>query len=96
MTTINCFGKSYSVEPALDRYTNGKLAVQINCGENRFGTLSTNVLGVELGENEFCVKVWSENSQWAIEILNQNKETFEDTGRVFQTGFVQGPIYRLK
>jgi len=96
MKTITCFGKSYLVEHSLSTYNTGNLAVQLGCVTGSFGTLSVNVPGVELAANEFCVKTWSENDPWALNYLEQNSETFEDTGRKFTSGFVTGPIYRLK
>jgi hypothetical protein len=96
MTTVSSFGQSYRVEHQLMQYRDGNLAVTIIGDDGAFGTLSTNVDGVELADNEFCVKTWSENQPWALDYLRQNPEVFEDTGRVFYSGFVSGPIYRLK
>jgi hypothetical protein len=96
MPTIQCFGENYTVDHRVLTYTDGNLAVQVICADGPFGMLSTNVDGVELNESEFCVKTWSENACWALDYLRQNADRFEDTGRTFQSGFVQGPIYRLK
>jgi hypothetical protein len=96
MTTVSSFGQSYRVEHQLMQYRDGNLAVTIICDDGAFGTLSTNVDGVELAENEFCVKTWSENAPWALDFLNKNQDVFEDTGRTFASGFVTGPIYRVK
>jgi hypothetical protein len=96
MQTIQCFGKTYTVDHRVLTYTDGNLAVQVICSDGPFGMLSTNIDGVELNESEFCVKVWSENAPWALNYLAQNSEKFEDTGRTFASGFVTGPIYRLK
>ena len=97
MATIVKLGHvHYTVEHRLTRYADGNLAVQVIGDDGPFGTLSTNVDGVELADNEFCVKTWSENQPWAVQFLEQNPEWFEDTGRRFTSGFVSGPIYRLK
>ena len=93
MQITHC-GVRYHVEPAINRYTDGNLAIEILCADGRFGMLSTNVEGVQLAPNEFCVKTWSENHGWAMEIVNQCPQ-FEDTGRRFHSGFVSGPIYRM-
>ena len=95
-TTVRLGHTPYTVQHQLMQYTDGNLAVTVICDDGAFGTLSTNVDGVELAENEFCVKTWSENQPWAIDFLNKNQDVFEDTGRTFRTGFVSGPIYRVK
>ncbi len=91
---ISFLGKSYRVEPVAMRYTDGNLAIQVLSDSGVFGMLSTNVDGVQLAPNEFCVKTWSENDPWALEIVSQCPQ-FEDTGRTFRSGFVSGPIYRM-
>jgi hypothetical protein len=96
MQTIQFLGETYTVDHRVLTYTDGNLAVQVICADGPFGMLSTNVDGVELADNEFCVKTWSENEPWALNYLAQNSEKFEDTGRTFRSGFVTGPIYRLK
>lgn len=96
MATVRLGNRSYTVEHQLMQYRDGNLAVTIIGNNGAFGTLSTNVEGVELADGEFCVKVWSENAPWALDYLNQNQDVFEDTGRTFSSGFVTGPIYRVK
>jgi hypothetical protein len=91
---IRFLGKTYNVQPVATRYTDGNLAVQVLCSDGPFGTLSTNIDGVELAPDEFCVKTWSENDPWAMNLLSQCPQ-FEDTGRRFHSGFVSGPIYRM-
>lgn len=95
-TTVRLGHLPYNVEHQLMQYRDGNLAVTVIGDDGPFGTLSTNVDGVRLADNEFCVKTWSENAPWALEYLRQNPEVFEDTGRRFTSGFVSGPIYRLK
>jgi hypothetical protein len=96
MQTIQFLGETYTVDHRVLTYTDGNLAVQVIGSSGPFGMLSTNVDGVELADNEFCVKTWSENEPWALNYLAQSADKFEDTGRTFASGFVQGPIYRLK
>ena len=91
---INFLGDTYHVEPVIQRYTDGNLAVQVLCADGPFGMLSTNVDGVQLAPNEFCVKTWSENDPWALDLIRQCPQ-FENTGRTFRSGFVSGPIYRM-
>ena len=93
-TKLNVCGEV--VEMKLHQYGNGRPAIQlidqIGCP---FGMLTVNIPDIELEENEFCVKDWSENEVLVGAVMEQT-DLFEDTGRAVKMGFVMAPIWRLK
>lgn len=60
------------------------------------GDFSTNgkAYGAQLGEDEFCVKTWSENEDMVEPMMGTG--LFEDTGRRCHSGYVEVPIWRFK
>lgn len=93
---INFLGRQVEIELATTVYTdNGRRAIQVLCNEGPFGMLTVNIPDAELADDEVCVKVWSENSHWVPQVLEQLKDTFIPTGRSARTGFVEAPIYRI-
>ena len=96
-TKIEFLNNEYNIELFLTRYGyKNRIAIQaIDTSDGEiFGTLTTNIEG-EIEENEFFVKDWSENS-WVPGVLNSFPEYFEDTGKRFESGFVQVPVWLLK
>lgn len=84
------------------RYPKGEaIFVQLICLESEdvgepYTTFSTNPksYGCHLAPNEFNVKNWGENEGLSEPLLAAG--LFEDTGRIFPSGFVQSPIWRIK
>lgn len=78
------------------QYGNGRLAVVLVCeGGEPYSTASTNLSDeLEVGENEFFCKCWSENDgidQWLID-----NGIAEKVGEVFgEAGYTQSPLMRL-
>lgn len=79
----------------------GAIFVELICLESEdvgepYTTFSTNLksYGCALAYNEFNVKNWSENDGLEEPLLATG--LFEDTGRTFQSGFVQSPVWRIK
>ncbi len=74
-------------------YSNGNLALQLMTTEGAYATLSTNIEGVQLDNDCFIAKNYSENKG----LLEQFVENglFEDTGEKVSSGFVTCPIMRF-
>ena len=76
----------------------GAIAVQLvgaGTGEP-FGVFSTNLVpyGAQVGDMEFCAKVWSENEPLVAPMLSSG--LFEDTGRTEASGYVAAPVWRIR
>ena len=55
-------GQKFEVSLEYQRYQNGNLAVQLNLDNGEpYATLSVNVEGIKLADNEFVAKTYSEN-----------------------------------
>jgi hypothetical protein len=96
-TKIDFLGKQFNLKLVFSNYDyKNRIAIQVVDLEDGdvFGVLTTNI-EEDIEENEFFVKTWSENS-WALDVLNNLSEYFEDTGKRFQSGFVQVPVWRIK
>lgn len=93
--TINFLGTPTTLTLVEHRYTdNNRLAIQAVSDGEPFGMLTVN-LETPLADDEVCVKVWSENSYWVPQVLEQLKDKFIPTGREVPTGFVTAPVYRI-
>lgn len=57
--------------------------------------LTVNVPNIELEKNEIAVKTYSENVNWAEQVLKALPDHFIFTGKVVKTGFVTIPIYKF-
>ena len=57
------------------------------------GIITVNIPEAHLGENEHCVKIWSENEGMLEAIINQGLAT--DTGRREPTGFVEAAVVTI-
>ena len=56
------YGQKYEGSLEFLRYQNGNLAVQLNLDNGEpYATLSVNVEGIKLADNEFVAKTYSEN-----------------------------------
>jgi hypothetical protein len=91
---IRIFGKEHDLTIVKAKYiVDDSLAIAAldELGE-RF-QISTNIAGVVLEADEFCVKTWSEG-EWTLALLVK-MDLFKDTGRRVKTGFVEAPIWRL-
>lgn len=88
---ITLFGNSYDVKLVEGKYGDGSTAIQAIDPEGPFGTLTVCVPGTRLLENEILVKTWSENSEWAPQLLQYG---FEDTGRRVKTGYVEAQVWK--
>ena len=89
---ITMFGKQYDVELDEAKYGDGSTAIQVMDSDGEpFGRLTVCVPGTQLSENEVLVKTWSENSEWAPQMLVYG---FEDTGRRVKTGYVEAQVWK--
>jgi hypothetical protein len=96
ITTINFLGTPTRIELIEHRYTdNDRLAIQAICDEGPFGMLTVNIPEADIGPDEVCIKVWSENASWVPQLLAQLGDKFIPTGRSVRTGFVSAPVYRV-
>ncbi len=59
-----------------------------------WGSLTVNVEGTELAEDEILVKTWTENAFWARQLITAG--FFEDTGKRIQCGFCDAEIWKVK
>ena len=88
-------GQKFEGSLEFQRYQNGNLAVQL-CLDNGepFATLSVNVEGVTLGEDEFVAKTYSENEGLVEQFIE--KGHFIPVSRDAQVGFAGSqPILRI-
>jgi hypothetical protein len=76
------------------RYASGNgLAIQLTCEDGEpFATLSVNMPGEPLGEDEFFLKDWSENEEVAAAVRELG--VFEPLGRFASSGYVVVQAYR--
>lgn len=95
MITIDFLGTPTRIELVDHTYTNGRRAIEAICDEGAFGMLTVNLPEADLADDEVCVKVWSENSMWVPQVLEQLKDKFVPTGRSIPTGFVSAPVYKV-
>ena len=94
--TIDFLGTPTNLTLVEHRYRdNNRLAIQAVCDDGSFGFLTVNLPEADLADDEVCVKVWSENSCWVPQVLEQLKDKFIPTGREVPTGFVTAPVYRI-
>ena len=79
------------------RYQNGNLAVQLNLDDGEpYATLSVNVEGITLADNEFVAKTYSEN-EGLVEQFVEKGHFIPVVSRDAQVGFAGSqPIMRLK
>ena len=98
MITIDFLGTPTHLELVEHRYRdNNRLAIEARDAmtlEN-FGMITVNLPEADLADDEVCVKVWSENSMWVPQVLEQLKDKFVPTGRSIPTGFVSAPVYKV-
>jgi len=59
-----------------------------------WATVTTNIFGAELADNEICVKTWSENEPFREPLLATG--LFEDTGRRIPTGNAEAEVWRIR
>ena len=70
------------------------MAIRAICDNETWGVLTVNIPEVELEEDEIIVKTYSENKEWATQLIQKLPETFIPTGKTVKTGFVECPIYK--
>lgn len=78
------------------QYGNGNLAVQLldRSDGSLYATLSVNVEGVDLPDNQFVAKTYSENAGLNEQLISQGY--FKATGRTVQVGYAgEQPILEL-
>lgn len=78
----------------VSRYWDGRPRIGLTGADGPFGTLTTNVDGVNLKEDEIIVKTWSENEHWYAHVLI-TCPFLEDTGKRVKTGFCEAQIWRV-
>ena len=89
------FGTEYDGSLQFNRYhANNNLAVQLVADNQPYATLSTNVEGVVLMDDEFVAKTYSENEGLCEQFIEAG--CFEKTGKVAVVGFAgEQPILRV-
>ena len=89
------FGKTFEGSLEFLRYQNGNLAVQLNLDDGEpFATLSVNVEGITLADNEFVAKTYSENEGLVEQFIE--KGHFVPVAISAPVGFAPSqPILRL-
>lgn len=93
---VNAFGSVYTTIFSVDYYRlTQKAAVELVMVDDGtpFCTLTCNIPGVELKDNEILVKTWSENEEVAACALTSG--LFKDTGKRVPTGFVEAQIWEV-
>jgi hypothetical protein len=89
---IEADGNNLSVH--VEQYAaNQPKVVQIYDDEGPYCTLSVNIPGTQLAEDEFLIKTWSENESLRGPVLASG--LFLDTGRRVQAGFAQAEVWML-
>lgn len=91
---INFCDEDYDLLLIEENYTNGRLAIRAICDNETWGVLTVNIPEAELEEDEIVVKTYSENKEWATQLIQKLPETFIPTGKTVKTGFVECPIYK--
>ena len=87
-------GKKTKGTLAFNEYVEGNLAVQLYDDEGPYATLSVNVEGIELDDDEFVAKTYSENTGLVEQFIEQ--EQFVDTGKTVTVGYAAGqPILKV-
>lgn len=89
-------GDIYEVEAQRTKYPAGGAPAVVLLDPkdgSRSGTLSVNMPGVQLADDEFCVKTWSENEIYREPALKSG--LFEDTGRRTPAGYAEAEIWRF-
>lgn len=89
---IEADGNTLSVH--VEQYAaNQPKVVQIYDDEGPYCTLSVNVPGTQLAEDEFLIKTWSENESLRGPVLTAG--LFLDTGRRVPAGHAESEVWRL-
>lgn len=98
---ITAWGETLEVTPDFSRYSNGRLAVLLNCSEGPYAKLTTNLPEEPLAEDEVFIKDWAEN-EYLVEALT-DAGWIEMTGRKVPVGFgfakvahLAGPLLAAK
>ncbi len=97
-TTVRFMGVGIELKLIYRRkYSNGRTAIEaVSVEEDEpFGVLTVNVEAADIADDEIIVKTYSENEEWAPQVLAAFPENFIDTGRSVQTGWVSCPIYKF-
>lgn len=77
------------------KYSNGRTAIQLLDDEHFvMATLTVNLPDAKLNDDEFAVKVWSENDGISQDAFKSG--LFIDTGKRISTGYVIAPVWKLK
>jgi len=92
---VRAYGHRYTVQIALKKYHEGRAwAVQLYTDEGEpFATLTTNIPGVKLAEDELLIKGWSENEATAKAAMKTG--WFERTNKIVPTGFAVAEVWRV-
>jgi hypothetical protein len=72
---------------------NGRAAVKLVTAKgNEFAMLSCNLPDEHIPDDQFAVKIWSENEP----LISHCAPFFEDTGRRVVAGYCEAPVWRFK
>ena len=89
--TIHAFGQELRLIQTADENNAVAFFVESLDGEP-WATLTVNIPGTVLAEDEVLVKTWSENEELRQPALNTG--LFIDTGRRVKSGFVEAEVWR--
>jgi hypothetical protein len=89
------YGKKYEGKLEFLRYQNGNLVVRLNLDDGEpYATLSVNVEGIKLADNEFVAKTYSENEGLVEQFIE--KGHFIPVSRDAQVGLAGSqPIFSI-
>ena len=75
-------------------YQNGRIALRLDCADGEcYGPLTTNIVAVELNQDEITIPVWNLPEDLVAHYLASGM--FEDTGYLAITGFAKAPVWRV-
>jgi hypothetical protein len=76
--------------------SNGRVALVAYQGMERYGKITTNLLQFDIEPNEFFVKTYSENTGWALPLLQQHLDLFHcQFGKGVMYNGLYFPVYNL-
>ena len=94
--TVDLLGETFNLELDAHSYVDGgrvAITAATTRGE-RFGTVTVNEPGADLGPGEVLVKTWTENV-WVRQLLELLPGHFRDTGRRVSCGHSRAEVWEF-
>jgi hypothetical protein len=94
--TVDLLGETFNLELDAHSYVDGgRVAITAVCDDGeRFGTVTVNEPGADLGPGEVLVKTWTENV-WVRQLLELLPGHFRDTGRRVSCGHSRAEVWEF-